>query len=138
MYFFSHKSCLQLKGQNLQREDVTSSLTLVRVLPLCRGVPVGSVPEVTVGAELAAGCWKGDAPGLGSLHCQWREGVTVSDLPMIHLWPHAPCAMNLIWAVAVNWGPWAIPLCGTMRGDGKLYLGTVEEGSSCFIQLSVH
>lgn len=79
MHFFSHKSCLQLKGQNLLQEYITSSLMFVRVLPLFRGVSVGSVPQAT-GSRAACrllerGCTRTWflTPGLGSLHCQWRE-----------------------------------------------------------------
>lgn len=85
MCFFSHKSCLQLKSQNLLHEDVTSSSMLVRVLSLCRGISVGSVPEATVGSRAACRLFESDKSGLGSLHCQWREGVMVSHLPVCHL-----------------------------------------------------
>lgn len=55
--YFSHKS-LQLKGQNLLQEDVTSSLMLVGVMPPCRGISVGSVPEATVGSRAACRLWE--------------------------------------------------------------------------------
>lgn len=76
-FFFSHKSCLLLKGQNLLHKTVASSPMPVRVLPLCRAVSVGSVPEAAVGIRPVCSLFeRGMRRDSAPLHCQWRGGVT--------------------------------------------------------------
>lgn len=75
--FLFHESCLQLKGQNSLHRAIASSLMSVRVLPLCRGVSLGSVPEAAMGIRAAHRLLERGMRQDGSLCCQWREGVIV-------------------------------------------------------------